>query len=338
MRQHDERKTQDHPEVVKSEPVPVPGGAGGTGHRDNGHAERLPEDALDERGSFDPDGVERQPNATGRGEPDFHPPAPLPTAFGATTVGGAVAASAMASDRAADERDPRGEDTARPGDGIAGRVGAEADPEAGHPLPGTGRHAPGHPDPDATARFNPPAADPDATARFIPTAADPDATARFNAPAADPDATARFNAPARAVQRDVAPVDDAPGYGSATSAMVDPDSIPVATGAHRSATGTTDSVPAGTATPAGTGGPFLSDTQEYRDRWREVQLRFVDDPRAAAGEAREVVGDAIEAVARALASRRNELDGWQQSGSDDTEQLRMVVRRYRDLLDRLLGL
>ncbi|MBO4210060.1 hypothetical protein [Micromonospora echinofusca] len=294
MRQHDDRKSQDATEVIKSDPVPVPG------------------------------------------EPDFHPPAPVPTAFGATTVGGAVAASAMASGRAADERDPRGEDTARPGDGTAGQVGAEADPEAGHPLPEAGRRAPGNPDPDATARFAPPTADPDATARFNPPAADLDATTRFNPPAADPDATTRFDALARPGQRGVAPVDDAPGYGRATPTMVDPDGTATPAGAHRPAAGGPDSAAAGPA--AGTGEPFLSGTQEYRDRWREVQLRFVDDPRAAAGEAREVVGDAIEAVARALAARRDELDGWQQSGSEDTEQLRVVVRRYRDLLDRLLGL
>ncbi|MFD2766552.1 hypothetical protein [Micromonospora eburnea] len=67
--------------------------------------------------------------------PEYHDPAPLPTAFGATTVGDAVAASAMASGRPEDERDPRGEDTAQPGDGAPGRTDAlddvRADPTAG---------------------------------------------------------------------------------------------------------------------------------------------------------------------------------------------------------------
>jgi hypothetical protein len=87
--------------------------------------------------------------------------------------------------------------------------------------------------------------------------------------------------------------------------------------------------------------------QELRTRWREVQLRFVDDPRGAADEAQALVGEAVDALTSALAQQRTALDGWRSGGSGsggdsgestDTERLRVAVRGYREFLDRLLGL
>lgn len=80
------------------------------------------------------------------------------------------------------------------------------------------------------------------------------------------------------------------------------------------------------------------DAQGFRDRWREVQLRFVDDPHAAVEEAAGLVGDAINGLTAALSARRDDLAGWQSASSGDTEELRMAVRRYREFLDRVLGL
>ncbi|WP_238455168.1 hypothetical protein [Micromonospora sp. ATA51] len=134
MRQEEQQVTNDHPEAVRSAPVAVPPPGDDAPHGDRpdraGRAD-VPEDALDDRGTFDdpavagardPDGEAADTDRAGR--PEFHEPAPLPTAFGATTVSDAVAASAMASGRPEDERDPRGEDTARPGDGAPGRTDA----------------------------------------------------------------------------------------------------------------------------------------------------------------------------------------------------------------------
>jgi hypothetical protein len=80
-----------------------------------------------------------------------------------------------------------------------------------------------------------------------------------------------------------------------------------------------------------------TDAQEIRERWREVQLRFVDNPRAAADEAAAVVDDATRVLVTAMESRRTELSEWHNAPSDDTEQLRLVVQRYREFLDRVLG-
>jgi hypothetical protein len=75
-----------------------------------------------------------------------------------------------------------------------------------------------------------------------------------------------------------------------------------------------------------------------RERWRTVQLGFIDDPRAAAREADALVAEAASNVAQALEAQRQRLADWQNAEGDDTERLRAAVRGYRDFLDRLLGL
>ncbi|MEU4624532.1 hypothetical protein AB0G04_31735 [Actinoplanes sp. NPDC023801] len=82
--------------------------------------------------------------------------------------------------------------------------------------------------------------------------------------------------------------------------------------------------------------PFFpsTDTQPLRDRWRDVQLRFVDDPKGATNEAAGLVDEAVDKLSQALRDHRGSLA----KGSDDTESLRVELRSYRDILDRLLGL
>ena len=76
---------------------------------------------------------------------------------------------------------------------------------------------------------------------------------------------------------------------------------------------------------------------EFRNRWREAQLAFVDDPRAATTDAKELVSAAIEALTVALNEQRSTLDAWE-SGDGDTEQLRQAMRQYRVFFDHVLGL
>jgi hypothetical protein len=76
----------------------------------------------------------------------------------------------------------------------------------------------------------------------------------------------------------------------------------------------------------------------FRDRWQEIQLRFIDNPRRAADQARGLVDDVINGLTEALSRQRTELGAWQGAELGDTEELRMAVRRYRDLLDQLLRL
>ncbi|WP_238017749.1 hypothetical protein KZZ52_48910 [Dactylosporangium sp. AC04546] len=86
-------------------------------------------------------------------------------------------------------------------------------------------------------------------------------------------------------------------------------------------------------------GAFWADgaVDGLRERWRELQLRFIDDPRSVAGEADQLVGEAVASLTAGLEEQRRRLTDWQGDG-DDTERLRAAVRGYRDFLDRLLGL
>ena len=83
-----------------------------------------------------------------------------------------------------------------------------------------------------------------------------------------------------------------------------------------------------------------ADVDGLRGRWRELQLRFIDDPREVAGEAERLVTEAVDALAAALTARKDALSDWRDAGGDgaDTERLRTAVRRYRDLFDQLLDL
>ncbi|HEX6498866.1 MAG TPA: hypothetical protein VF054_07510 [Micromonosporaceae bacterium] len=74
----------------------------------------------------------------------------------------------------------------------------------------------------------------------------------------------------------------------------------------------------------------------YRSRWREIQLRFVDDPHGATDEAGHLVGEVIDALAETFRARHEGAREWRTSW--DTEALRTSVQRYRDLMDRLLGM
>ncbi|MFE9189301.1 hypothetical protein ACFYL6_06810 [Micromonospora sp. NPDC007208] len=339
MRQEEQQVSNDHPEAVRSAPVPVPPAGDRAGRSD------VPEDALDDRGTFDDQtAAHERTDDTGRDpaydpaddeltddsdprhrrdadEGGFHEPGPLPTTFGATTVADAVAASALASPRPQDQPDPRAERTAQPGDGAEDgeREGLRADPTAELHRRDT--------DVDS--------ADLDDSADRT----DADTSARTVVPMGSTDGDPERRGDLTG-DRDAATA-GAAGYGSATPEMVDPD----ADGEPVPGDDTSPTLEsAGTSRPAGSTvaaePATLLDTntaQGFRDRWRDVQLRFVDDPQAAAGEAQSLVEEAIQALSSALAAQKNTLGGWQDAGSADTEQLRMAVRNYRDFLDRVLG-
>lgn len=238
--------------------------------------------------------------------PEFHDPAPLPTTFGAPTVGGAVASAALAGSH----RDPREEDTVRSGDGPAqdriDGIGDEPAAVGARPVarPGEDRSL-GAAD-AATAQRS------EAAGRRPANGATSDASVAIgtNHPV-NPDVLSAGNPDA---------VPDtlrgpAPGGSTAAGELL-PGSAPA------------EPIVAILAPDTARG---------FRDRWREVQLRFVDDPPGATADAHRLVEESVEVVTAALAEQRDNLGGWQRDGATDTEQLRMVVRRHRDFLDRLLG-
>ena len=111
-------------------------------------------------------------------------------------------------------------------------------------------------------------------------------------------------------------------------------------------------------------GPLLSDADELRTSWPRIQAAFVDDPREAVADAAGLVEHAAQALTSALRQRQRQLravwdrdgmpDGTQYADSGgtapgaaapdgdrqaadgpDTEQLRLLIQRYRRLFDQL---
>ncbi|MEV5906793.1 hypothetical protein AB0L81_44290, partial [Streptomyces sp. NPDC052127] len=95
-------------------------------------------------------------------------------------------------------------------------------------------------------------------------------------------------------------------------------------------------------------------TRQYRiaSRMRQAVVGFVDGPRDAVVEADQVLEELAAQFTDAVDRRRRTLRGSWQSGSEggkdrsataaatatDTEQLRLALRDYRELTERLLHL
>jgi hypothetical protein len=75
----------------------------------------------------------------------------------------------------------------------------------------------------------------------------------------------------------------------------------------------------------------------YRDEWRELQMRFVDDPPGATQQAAGLVEDAVQALMASLQQRTRAI-AEQNSGTDDTESQLSALRDYRALFNRVLEL
>ncbi|MEV4046753.1 hypothetical protein RKD32_002238 [Streptomyces sp. SAI-195] len=111
---------------------------------------------------------------------------------------------------------------------------------------------------------------------------------------------------------------------------------PAATPAHASA-----------SAPASAAGPLLpsGETDRLGQRLHHAVAGFVDAPRASVEEADRVLEEIAARFADAVAHRRSTLrTSWEEAGPDsgapstDTEQLRLALRDYRELADRLMRL
>ena len=81
------------------------------------------------------------------------------------------------------------------------------------------------------------------------------------------------------------------------------------------------------------------EAEDLRQRWYDVQARFVDDPRASVGAADELVATTIRRLTEIFADERNRLETeWGNSDQVGTEELRIAFRRYRSFFDRLLSI
>src|SRR5690606_2061821 len=78
--------------------------------------------------------------------------------------------------------------------------------------------------------------------------------------------------------------------------------------------------------------------ERLRENWRDVQVRFIDDPQGAVDGAKEIVTEAVQQLASTLMAAQEELDPYRGAERVDTETMRVAMRRYREFLDRVLAL
>jgi hypothetical protein len=80
------------------------------------------------------------------------------------------------------------------------------------------------------------------------------------------------------------------------------------------------------------------DASGFQSRWQRIQQTFVDEPKAAVKEADGLVAEVMQAVARAFADEREQLERrWTQGEDVSTEDLRQILQRYRSFFQRLLA-
>jgi len=81
-----------------------------------------------------------------------------------------------------------------------------------------------------------------------------------------------------------------------------------------------------------------ADTKRFRDRWQELQIAFVDEPREAVAKADELVAELMQQLAKRFNQERSALEGQWSRGEDvSTEDLRVSLQRYRSFFERLLA-
>jgi hypothetical protein len=74
-----------------------------------------------------------------------------------------------------------------------------------------------------------------------------------------------------------------------------------------------------------------------RRRWLDVQLGFVDDPHTSVEGADALLAEVVAELTKVLTERREELADIWRVGAQDTEDLRLALRRYRPVIDAMLA-
>ena len=92
------------------------------------------------------------------------------------------------------------------------------------------------------------------------------------------------------------------------------------------------------APPLGAGLLPVGEDAAFQQRWEALQARFVDEPRSTVEQADALVAEVMERLAEGFADTRDRLeDQWDRGEDVSTEDLRVVLKRYRAFFHRLLS-
>jgi hypothetical protein len=87
--------------------------------------------------------------------------------------------------------------------------------------------------------------------------------------------------------------------------------------------------------------PLFADgvERDFRNRWRDIQTGFVDEPRSAVEQADQLVAQLMQRLAQSFSEQRSNLEKqWDASEKVSTEELRVAFTRYRSFFERLLSI
>jgi hypothetical protein len=87
--------------------------------------------------------------------------------------------------------------------------------------------------------------------------------------------------------------------------------------------------------------PLFADgvDRDFRNRWRDIQTGFVDEPRSAVEQADQLVAQLMQRLAQSFSEQRTNLEKqWEASEKVSTEELRVAFTRYRSFFERLLSI
>jgi hypothetical protein len=73
------------------------------------------------------------------------------------------------------------------------------------------------------------------------------------------------------------------------------------------------------------------ETERLRGQWMEVQARFVDEPKTSVQDAESLLSSVLDELKSHIEGQKGSLD------TNDTEDLRVAMQRYRSLFDQILS-
>ena len=129
------------------------------------------------------------------------------------------------------------------------------------------------------------------------------------------------------------------GFSTETRVGTDADIAAQGTGMQSNGMQSNGMNGAGTGTQAQQGQDMalVEEPDAMLTRWQEVQTGFVDDPREALRNADALVQQVMKQVAEKFAAERSGMEQQWSRGEDvSTEDMRLVLQRYRTFFNRLL--
>ena len=134
------------------------------------------------------------------------------------------------------------------------------------------------------------------------------------------------------------PPEDVSGLDAAPDAVDGLEPAPGTVAPAHAAPAPAHSRVAGDSQFAGDAG-LAGDADEMYRRWTTIQSGFVDDPRESVADAAAFLNEVVTTLVDNARQREQELrDQWDGDTGLDTETMRIVLRRYRALLERFATL